>query len=93
MAALERVGDDVTFSELGAAVGFPRSTVHRIAAALEAEGPVITSSRGLLRLGPRLVSMARASRRHLGDAARPRLAEFSRTVEETVGLSAALLSR
>lgn len=86
MDALERAGDGLTFSELAVVVGFPRSTVHRIAAALETEGLVITSSRGLLRLGPRLVSLARASRWHLGEVARPRLAELSRTVEETVEL-------
>jgi DNA-binding IclR family transcriptional regulator len=86
MAALEKADEGMTFSELTSVVGYPRSTVHRIAAALEAEGLVITSPRGLVRLGPRLVSLARASRWRLGDAARPRLAELSRQVEETVEL-------
>ena len=86
MAALEQADDGMTLSELTAGVGYPRSTVHRIAAALEAEGLVISGPRGLLRLGPRLVSLARASRWRLGDAVRPRVAELSRQVQETVEL-------
>lgn len=86
MAALEQADDGMTLSELTAVVGYPRSTVHRIAGALEAEGLVISGPRGLLRLGPRLVALARASRWRLGDAVRPRLAELSRQVQETVEL-------
>lgn len=86
LAALERAEDGLTLSELAAAVAMPRSTVHRIASALETEGLVIGSPRGLLRLGPRLVSLARATRWHLGDAARPHIVELSRRVEETVEL-------
>jgi DNA-binding IclR family transcriptional regulator len=86
MAALEQADDGMALSELAAIVGMPRSSVHRIASALVAEGLLASSPRGLIRLGPRLISLARASRWHLGDAARPRLAELSRTVGETVEL-------
>ena len=86
MAALESAEDGLTLTELAVRVAMPRSTVHRIAAALETEGLVIGSPRGLLRLGPRLTSLARAARWHLGDVARPHLVELSRRVEETVEL-------
>jgi len=86
LSALEHAGDGLTLSELAAATGMARSTVHRIAAALEAEGLVVSSPRGLLRLGPRLVALARATRWHLGDAARPYLSELAHRVDETVEL-------
>jgi IclR family acetate operon transcriptional repressor len=86
LAALERAEDGLTLTELAAIVAMPRSTVHRIAASLESEGLVIGTPRGVLRLGPRLVSLARATRWHLGDAARPHIVELSRRVEETVEL-------
>lgn len=86
LTALEHAGDGLTLSELALATGMARSTVHRIAAALETEGLVVSSPRGLLRLGPRLVALARATRWHLGDAARPYLAELARHVDETVEL-------
>ena len=86
LAALEHAEDGLTASEIAGITGMPRSTVHRITSALGDEGLLVASPRGELRLGPRLVALARSARWHLGDAARPHLGELARHVEETVEL-------
>ncbi|MFE1599062.1 IclR family transcriptional regulator [Methylobacterium sp. ID0610] len=50
--------DDATVARLCRSTGLPRPTVHRIAAALVAEGMLSEGEGGRLHLGPRLISLA-----------------------------------
>jgi len=61
MAVLQAVADasgKVTTGQLGRALAMPRPTVHRIVAALLAEGMLAEDAAGGIGLGPRLVSLA-----------------------------------
>lgn len=78
----------LTFSELVARAGLPRTTVHRIRYALEHEGFVCTDeATGRLHLGPGLLQLAVASRRDLPTVAKPYLERLSRELNETVDLA------
>ena len=77
----------LTFSELVARAGLPRTTVHRIRYALEREGFVATDeATGRLRLGPGLLQLGVASRRNLPAVAKPYLERLSTEINETVDL-------
>ena len=77
----------LTFSELVARAGLPRTTVHRIRYALEHEEFVSTdSATGRLHLGPGLLQLAVASRRDLPTVVKPYLERLSRELNETVDL-------
>src|SRR5450759_2402011 len=77
----------LTFSELVARAGLPRTTVHRIRYALEEEGFVCTDeATGRLHLGPGLLQLAVASRRDLPTVVSPYLERLSRELNETVDL-------
>ena len=78
----------LTFSELVARAGLPRTTVHRIRYALEHEGFVCTDDvTGRLHLGPGLLQLAVASRRDLPSVVRPYLERLSTELNETVDLA------
>ena len=78
----------LTFGELVARAGLPRTTVHRIRSALEAEGFVCADeATGRLHLGPGLLQLAVASRRDLPGVVSPYLERLSRELNETVALS------
>lgn len=77
-------------AKLAAASGYPRPTVHRIVAALQAEGLVVPQGGGnTFALGPRLVSLASRSweRSDLRIAAVDALMELRNTTFETVHLA------
>jgi DNA-binding IclR family transcriptional regulator len=77
----------LTFSELVARAGLPRTTVHRIRYALEEEGFVCADqATGRLHLGPGLLQLAVASRRDLPTVVRPYIERLSRELNETVDL-------
>ena len=77
----------LTFSELVARAGLPRTTVHRIRYALEEEGFVCAeAATGRLHLGPGLLQLAVASRRDLPSVVGPYLEGLSRELNETVDL-------
>ena len=77
----------LTFSELVARAGLPRTTVHRIRYALEEEGFVCADeATGRLHLGPGLLQLAVASRRDLPSVVSPYLERLSRELNETVDL-------
>ncbi len=77
----------LTFSELVARAGLPRTTVHRIRYALEQEGFVCADeATGRLHLGPGLIQLAVASRRDLPTVVKPYLERLSRELNETVDL-------
>jgi DNA-binding IclR family transcriptional regulator len=77
----------LTFSELVARAGLPRTTVHRIRYALEHEGFIATDEvTGRLHLGPGLLQLAVASRRDLPAVVKPYLERLSTELNETVDL-------
>jgi DNA-binding IclR family transcriptional regulator len=88
LRCLEGSHDGLSLSEIASQTQLPRSTVHRIVRALEAERFVISSlAGGRFRLGPALAGLAAGSRRELAEELRPTLLELSRCAEETVDLA------
>ncbi len=95
IAVLQLIADAGTppnIAKLVAASGYPRPTVHRIVAALQAEGLVATVGGGggnTFALGPRLVNLASRSweRSDLRIAAVDALMELRNTTSETVHLA------
>ena len=76
----------LTFSELVARSGLPRTTVHRIRGALEHEDFIFTdTATGRLHLGPGLMRLAMA-KRDLPTVVRPYLEQLARELNETVDL-------
>jgi DNA-binding IclR family transcriptional regulator len=75
----------LTFSELVARSGLPRTTVHRIRGALENEDFISTDATGRLHLGSGIVRLA-MSKRDLPTVVRPYLEQLSRELNETVDL-------
>ncbi len=76
----------LTFSELVARSGLPRTTVHRIRGALEHEDLIYTDvATGRLHLGPGIMRLAMA-KRDLPTVVRPYLERLSRELNETVDL-------
>ena len=76
----------LTFSELVARSGLPRTTVHRIRGALEHEDFIYTDTvTGRLHLGPGIMRLAMA-KRDLPTVVRPYLERLSRELNETVDL-------
>lgn len=79
--------EGLTLSEVARGVDLPRSTVHRIAGALEAEAFLRTESSGVLRLGPSLIGLAVGGRRDLRHEVSPYLRRLSQELGETVDLA------
>jgi len=77
----------LTLIELSARVGLPRSTAHRIVAALSQEGFVRAAPSGRLRIGPALIGLAVASRSDLRHEVAPYLERLSHELGETVDLA------
>ena len=77
----------MSLSELAGRVGLPRSTVHRVIAALEVEDLVTTGGGGRARLGPGLLRLANAQRIDLRAEVRPYLEDLSGELGETVDLA------
>ncbi len=77
----------LTFSELVARSGLPRTTVHRIRGALEHEDLVVTdAATGRLHIGPGIMRLA-ANKRDLPTVVQPYLERLSRELNETVDLA------
>lgn len=87
LRALESAPEGRTLSALAAEVGLPKSTVHRLVAALAAEELVATGSGGEIRLGGGLARLGAASRQGLRHELRPVLAALREEVDETVDLA------
>ena len=78
----------LTQTEISESLGLARSTASRLLLALEAEGFVVAlGPRGRYRLGPELVRLASAARRHAWLEVHPLLVELSTEIGETVDLS------
>ena len=88
LRALENRQAGLSLSEIASAVGLARSTVQRIAAALQAEQFLIAASpTGKLRLGPALLRLARSVETDTLTLARPILHALSEHLGETVDLA------
>lgn len=86
LRALENQRSGLSLSQLSNASGLPRTTVHRIVAALEAQQMVSTGSTGI-RLGPALVRLAASAHTDVVAVARPYVEALGRRTRETVDVS------
>ncbi len=89
MAVLRSVADEPqALSQLQASTGYPRATVHRLAAALEAHGVLRRDSDGRFELGHGLVALGNESQARfpLVELARPILSELRDRTGESVQL-------
>src|SRR5437588_8010301 len=87
LRALEPAPRGLALGELSAAVELPKSTVHRLVAALSQEGLVSSSPGGTVRLGPGLARLGAAARQSLSFGLRPVLEGLRRELDETVDLA------
>lgn len=74
-----------TISQIAKLAQLPRTTVHRIVVALEAQGLAITGPSGV-RLGSALMRLAATAHRDIVALARPSMEALSRRTRETVDL-------
>lgn len=79
--------DGLSLSELAVAVDMPKSTVHRLVAALESEDFVTPARLGKIHLGRGIARLGAATRDGLRDQIRPFLLRLHQELEETVDLS------
>jgi DNA-binding IclR family transcriptional regulator len=87
LRALKDHPQGLTLAELSGSVALPKSSVHRLVAALQQEGLLAGGSRGRIRLGPLLVQLAGASERSLGEELLAAMRRLSADLHETVDLS------
>lgn len=87
LRALAAFPKGATLSEIATEVGLPRSTAHRILAALGAEDLVTISQHGRLKLGPGLIRLAAAEHLDVRTEVRPHLEALSTQLGETVDLA------
>lgn len=87
LRALEGAPAGLGVSELAAETKLPKSTVHRIAAALAEEDLVAQSGDGRTTLGSGIARLAIAGREALGERLRPTLLDLRRQLDETVDLA------
>lgn len=88
LRALEGLPDGLSLAQIAAKVGLPRSTVQRIAGALQAERLLIAASpAGRMRLGPALLRLAGSVQADSIAILRPLLAQLSAELGETVDLA------
>ena len=84
--ALENQRQGLSLSQIAKAADLPRTTVHRIVAALEAQQMVISGSGGV-RLGPALARLAASAHMDIVAIARPYVESLGRRTRETVDVS------
>jgi len=87
MRALERTPEGLTLGALANEVELPKSTVHRLVVALQAEDFLAYPPDGPVRLGRALVRLGAATRSTLRVEARPYLLRLHGQVDETVDLA------
>ncbi len=88
LRALEGEHRGLTLSELAGRTDLPRSTVHRLVTALQAERLLAAApGTGRALVGPELVRLAAGSRPELREGLRPHLEALHRALDETIGLS------
>jgi DNA-binding IclR family transcriptional regulator len=87
LRALERAPAGLTLTELAGDLAMPKSTVHRLISALEAEEFVTPARLGRVRLGRGIARLGAATRGGLREQLRPFLIRLQQDVDETVDLS------
>lgn len=88
LRVLEPHPEGLSLSQIAADVSLPRSTVHRIVSALQAQRFVETTARdGHIRLGSALVVLGNAATRDWRRGVRPYLEQLFLEVNETVDLA------
>jgi DNA-binding IclR family transcriptional regulator len=87
LRALERGPQGLGLGEIAGAVKLPKSTVHRLVAALAEEDLVSQEAGGKVRLGGGIARLAAAGHDALSDRLRPVLLELRRDLDETVDLA------
>ena len=87
LRALEAAPQGLGTSELAVETRLPKSTVHRLVAALAEEDLVAQDSGGRARLGRGIARLAMAGREALGERLRPVLLDRRRQLDETVDLA------
>lgn len=86
LKALENQRQGLSLGQLSKLADLPRTTVHRLVAALEAQQMVITGSDGI-RLGPALARLAASAHTDVVAIARPYVESLGRRTRETVDVS------
>ena len=87
LRALESAPRGLGISELAAVTELPKSTVHRLVAALAEEQLAGQDAEGRVRLGGAIARLGAASREALGERLRPVLVDLRRQLDETVDLA------
>ena len=88
LRALEVEPGDLSLAKIAQRVESPRSTVHRIVTALEAESLVVPASpSGGYRLGPELARFAASASGELRESVRPAIERLRYEADETVDLA------
>jgi DNA-binding IclR family transcriptional regulator len=87
LRALETAPEGIGLADLATAVELPKSTVHRLLAALSAEELVELGPDGTARLGSGLVRLGAATRRGLRFRLAPVMLRLRRELDETVDLA------
>jgi DNA-binding IclR family transcriptional regulator len=87
LRALERAPEGLALGEIAVIVELPKSTVHRLVAALASEDLVTQERGGKVRLGGGIARLAAAARENLVDQLRPVLLGLRRDLDETVDLA------
>lgn len=87
LRALGERPEGMALGDLAGAVELPKSTVHRLVAALAEEDLVALEPGGRARLGGGIARLAGAGREALADRLRPVLLELRRDLDETVDLA------
>ncbi|HSS03953.1 MAG TPA: IclR family transcriptional regulator [Solirubrobacterales bacterium] len=87
LRALERAPHGLGLGEIATAVELPKSTVHRLVAALAEEDLIAQEPGGKVRLGGGIARLAAAGREALSERLRPILLELRRDLDETVDLA------
>ncbi|MBN3728191.1 IclR family transcriptional regulator [Burkholderia sp. Ac-20379] len=85
LRALEGQVGGLSLAQIAQGANLPRSTVHRIVAALEAQQMVMSGAGGV-RLGPALARLAASAHTDLVAVARPHVEALSQRTRETVDL-------
>ena len=88
LRALEAEPGGLSLAKIARRVELPRSTVHRIVTALEAESLVVPASpSGGYRLGPELARFAASAGGELRELVRPFIEQLRYEADETVDLA------
>jgi IclR family acetate operon transcriptional repressor len=85
LRALAQAPTGLSIGQISKAADLPRTTVHRIVTALEAQGLAVSGAEGV-RLGPSLVRLAASAQRDIAVIARPAIEALARRTRETVDL-------